>query len=64
MDAEPHTRLSSALGTALFNASANESGDTASGETGTSRMTWFSATTPPCFRIKFFEIGAAFSRRF
>ncbi len=33
MDAEPHTRLSSALGTALFNASANESADTASGET-------------------------------
>jgi hypothetical protein len=39
IDAEPHTRSNSALAAALFKASANASGEAASGETGTSRMT-------------------------
>ena len=49
IEAEPHTRSSAALAAALFNASASDSGDAASGEFGTSRMTWFSAMMPPCF---------------
>ena len=39
IEAEPHTRSSAALAAALFSASANDSGDAASGEFGTSRMT-------------------------
>jgi hypothetical protein len=64
MDAEPHTRSSAALAAALFSASANDSGDAASGEFGRSKMTWFSAMTPPCFSMKVFEMHAALSLRF
>jgi hypothetical protein len=39
IDAEPHTRSNSALAAALFSASAKASGEAASGEIGTSRMT-------------------------
>ncbi len=39
IEAEPQTRSSAALAAALFSASANDSGDAASGDFGTSRMT-------------------------
>jgi hypothetical protein len=57
IDAEPHTRSSAAFAGASFSASANASGEAASDEMGTRMMTWFSAMTPPCFRIKAFETG-------
>ena len=63
IEAEPHTRSSAALAADLFNASAKDFGEAASRETGTNKMTWFSAITPPYLLINAFEMAAALSRR-